>query len=80
MVILNDKRKTRVRPQNVTSYYEDSKISGSSCIPTIKLTVESAHIELVYDTSEARDLDIGVLDETTKDEILLMIDGTKQRI
>ncbi len=64
-MLMNDRIKTRVRPQSVSSYAPDKgyNYSNSTSWPTIHLTIGSAILILAYNEVEVRDSDIKRLDE-----------------
>jgi hypothetical protein len=62
---MNDRVKTRVRPQNISSYAPEKGVNYQQSIswPIIQMTIGSAILVLDYDREEDRDLDIKKLDE-----------------
>jgi hypothetical protein len=64
-MLMQDRVKTRVRPQGVTSYAPDKGINytNNSSWPTIHMTIGSVVLVLAYDKDEVRDADIERLDE-----------------
>lgn len=65
-MLMNDKDKTRIRVQGVTSYAPAIKINyagNNAQWPVINMTIGSVVLVLNYITKEERDLDIQRLDE-----------------
>lgn len=64
-MLMNDRVKTRIRIQGVTSYAPDRGINYtvSQSWPTIHMTIGSVVLILAYDKDEVRDADIQRLDE-----------------
>lgn len=64
-MLMNDRVKTRVRPQGVNSYAPDKGYSyqNNSSWPIIHMTIGSVVLVLAYDKTEVRDEDIKRLDE-----------------
>jgi hypothetical protein len=63
---MNDRNKTRIRLDAVTSYYPNRKVNSDQksgyVLPSIILTIGSCLLELIYDKEEDRDSDIDELD------------------
>jgi hypothetical protein len=64
-MVLKDQRQTRIKNSAVTSFYPDREVLTMQKVtyPSIRLTIGSCAIHIIYDKAEDRDADLAELDQ-----------------
>lgn len=62
---LKDQRQTRLKVSSVTSFYPDREVLTLQKVtyPSIRLTIGSCPLHVIYEKTEDRDADLAALDQ-----------------